>query len=154
MKKDDRLYNIMFPIWMFFIIPTWLWLIILPVNFAVDSLVLLLAAKHYKIENRFGLWKNSILKIWIIGFLCDFVGAGLCLGILLTLSGIFNYDVGYYGVFVIAIPAVILSGVLIYFVNRCISFRKTGIDKALVNKLCLALAIFTAPYTMLIPMYL
>lgn len=156
MKKDYRLYNLMFPIWMMYLIPTWLWLIILPVNFAVDSLVLLLAARHYKIENRFELWKKSILKIWIIGFLCDFVGAGFCLGMLLTLSAVsvFNYDVGYYGVFAIAIPAVILSGVLIYFLNRWISFGKTDIDKALVNKLCLVLAIFTAPYTMLIPMYL
>lgn len=152
MKKDERIYNVMFPIWMFYILPTWLLLIILPVNFAVDSLFLLLAAKHYKLENKLVVWKKSILKIWIIGFLCDFAGAGLCLGILL-LSSLCNLDIGYYGAFLIAIPAVIFSGVLIYFVNRWISFRNTGIDKALVHKLCLALAIFTAPYTMLIPLY-
>lgn len=137
---------------MFFIIPTWLWLIILPVNFAVDSIVLILAACYYKLENKLSLWKKSILKIWIIGFLCDFAGAVLSL-VILMLSSLFNFDVGYYRDFLVAIPGVIFSGVLIYFANRWLSFRKTGLDSVSVHKLSLALAVFTAPYTMLIPLY-
>lgn len=153
MKKEKRLYNVVFPLWMMFLLPTWIWLIILPANFAIDSLALLLAAAHCKLENKLALWKKSILKIWLIGFACDFVGAGLSLG-LLFLSGLFDIDIGKTGMILLAIPAVILAGVLIYFVNKWLSFRKTGLDAATVRKICLVLAIFTAPYTMLIPMFI
>ena len=35
--RSVRLYNVMFPIWFFFFFPI-VWLLILPVNFLVDSL--------------------------------------------------------------------------------------------------------------------
>ena len=50
-----------------------------------------------------------------------------------------------------ALPGLVLAGVLIYFLNRRFSFRKTGLDEGQVKKLSLALAIATAPYTLLIP---
>lgn len=45
----------------------------------------------------------------------------------------------------------ILAGVLIYFLNRKFAFRKTGLAPEQIHRLALSLAIFTAPYTMLIP---
>ena len=78
MKKDNsiRLYNVMFPVWFLFFIP-YLWLVILPVNFGVDSLVLMLSAKKQGVEDRKALWKKHILPVWGIGFLSDLIGAGL-----------------------------------------------------------------------------
>ena len=57
MKKDNsvRLYNVMFPIWFLFFFPA-LWLVILPVYFGVDTLVLMLSAKRQGIEERKALW--------------------------------------------------------------------------------------------------
>ena len=65
MKKNNsvRLYNVMFPVWFLFFIP-YLWLVILPVNFGVDSLVLMLSAKKQGVEDRKALWKKHILPVW------------------------------------------------------------------------------------------
>ena len=54
-KKEIRLYNLLFPIWMFFIWPSVLWLILLPANFVIDSVVLLLAMYALRLENRISL---------------------------------------------------------------------------------------------------
>jgi len=44
-KGQTKLYNVLFPIWMFYFLPTVVWLILLPGNFLIDSLVLLAAMK-------------------------------------------------------------------------------------------------------------
>lgn len=43
MNKQVRLYNLMFPFWLLVFVPM-AWLAVLPLNFLIDSLVLLLAA--------------------------------------------------------------------------------------------------------------
>ena len=53
----------MFPIWFLFFFPV-LWLVMLPVNFGVDSLVLMLSARKQGVEDRKALWKKHILPIW------------------------------------------------------------------------------------------
>lgn len=40
-KKEIRLYNVILPIWMLWIVPP-LWLIILPANFIIDFTVFIL----------------------------------------------------------------------------------------------------------------
>ena len=84
MKRDIKLYNVMFPIWMFYLLPTVLWLIILPVNFAVDTLVVLLVLSRLRIQNRREIWKKSILRVWLLGFLADFIGAAVTMGLMLV----------------------------------------------------------------------
>lgn len=45
MKRHTiRLYNLIFPIWIFWMVPSLLWLLLLPANFLWDNLVLLAAA--------------------------------------------------------------------------------------------------------------
>ena len=153
MKKEVRLYNVMFPIWFFFIWPTPLWLIILPVNFAVDSLVLWFAARKKQIQEK--LWKQSILKIWIIGFLSDLLGAGLIFALMMGIEAAgLGWDIFHFpGTTLLSLPGVLLAGLLIYWLNRRFSFRKSNLTTEEIRYLCLALAIFTAPYAMLIPLY-
>ena len=158
MKRDTRLYNVLFPIWFLFLFPQ-LWLAMLPVNFLVDSLVIYLSARFQKAEGPGLVWKRSILKVWGIGFACDLLGAGLSVLLyfgwcLLDSKGyeLFN-PILFPGTTLIAIPGVILSGILIYFINKRLVFRKMDLDAATVHRLCLHLALFTAPYTMLIPIY-
>ena len=151
--RSVRLYNVMFPIWFFFFFPI-VWLLILPVNFLVDSLVVLLSAKRQKLEMPKSLWKKHILPVWGIGFLSDLIGAGLTFGLYWLFAEIFNLNVHLFpGATLISIPGTILAGVLIYFLNRKLTFRKSQLDPVAIHKLCLYLAIFTAPYTMLIPLY-
>ena len=80
MRKDVKLYNIIFPMWsiyfygMFFV-P--LWLILLPANFVVDSLVLLLLFWKLGLAEKKSLYKKSIWKTWGVGFLADVLASSL-----------------------------------------------------------------------------
>lgn len=159
MKQDRsiRLYNVMFPIWFFFFLPP-IWLVMLPVNFGVDTLVLMLSARRQQVEDRKALWKKHILPVWGIGFLSDLIGAGLVFLIYLVVAESPLVDtwmnpVLFPGTTIISIPGVVLAGVMIYILNKKLTFRKSALDPAVIHKLCLHLAIFTAPYTMLIPLY-
>lgn len=150
--KKTKLYNVMFPIWLFFLYPTIVWLVILPVNFAVDSIVVLLSCK----ENKKEIWKKSILKVWLLGFASDFLGGAVALSAMLALEKLninTSFDALVYST-IISIPAVIVAGILIYFLNKFFSFKNTPLEKQQIHRLCLYLAIFTAPYAMLIPGYL
>lgn len=168
MKKPFRLYNVLFPIWMFWFPPVafslvqYSWgfrLIVLAVlagNFAIDSLLLCLAMRHQGLENRGQIWKRSIWKIWGIGFLCDVIGAMLIFGLYYLLTEVLRVSwnlILFPGTTLISLPGVVLAGALIYLLNRRFAFTKCGLDPAQVHKLCLALAVFTAPYTMMIPIY-
>ena len=159
MKQDRsiRLYNVMFPIWFFFFLPP-IWLVMLPVNFGVDTLVLMLSARHQQVEDQKALWKKHILPVWGIGFLSDLIGAGLVFLIYLVVAESPLVDtwmnpVLFPGTTIISIPGVVLAGVMIYILNKKLTFRKSTLDAAVIHKLCLHLAVFTAPYTMLIPLY-
>ena len=156
-NRSIRLYNVMFPIWFFFFLPP-IWLVMLPVNFGVDTLVLMLSARRQQVEDRKALWKKHILPVWGIGFLSDLIGAGLVFLIYLVVAESPLVDtwmnpVLFPGTTIISIPGVVLAGVMIYILNRKLTFRKSALDPAVIHKLCLHLAVFTAPYTMLIPLY-
>ena len=155
-KKDVRLYNLVFPFWFLYLFPMPLWLIVLPANFAIDSLVLYCSARSQEIDNRLELWKESVLPVWGIGFLCDFIGAAVTFGLYLLLHeapGMIDL-ITFPGTTLISIPGLILAGVLIYFLNKKFSFRKADLSPEQIHRLCLHLALFTAPYTMLIPAFL
>ena len=144
MKKNRsiRLYNVMFPSWFFYFFPV-AWVLILPVTFAVDSLVIL-----------GGIWKKHILPVWGFGFLADLLGAAVTFGIYLLTAESTSMNVHFFpGATLISSPGVVVAGVLIYFLNKKVTFRRSELDPGAIHRLCLHLAIFTAPYTMLIPLY-
>lgn len=152
MKRQLRLYNVLFPIWMLFLWPG-VWLILLPGNFLIDSLVLLLAMTALGYAGRKAVWKSAILKVWGVGFAADLVGAGITLGLMLLLDRLvpqwntFLFPGGQ----LLVLPGIVIAGVLIYLLNRRFSFRRTALTAEQIHRLSLALAVFTAPYTMLIP---
>ena len=153
MKKENRairLYNVMFPVYFFYLYPT-AWLYILPANFVIDSAVLAIAMKAFGLEKRLAIWKKTILPIWVIGFAADIAGAVLNLGLYMVLA---ELPMNWYGPpleQLIVLPGIALAGVLIYVLNRWLTFRKTELEKEQIHRLTLSLAVFTAPYTMLIP---
>ena len=155
MKKTVKLYNVMMPIWLMLLYPTYLWLLILPVNFLIDSLVVAITAKVRRIEATRRVWQASILWVWIFGFISDFVGAGLTLLMELLFGSCLSLDTMHFpGLTLISIPGVLLAGGLIYVFNRYVSFRRCELGVEDVKALALTLAIATAPYTMLIPILL
>lgn len=144
-KKDVRLYNVLFPVWMLVMLPS-IWYIVIPGNFIIDSLVLILVMKVLKLENRFEFYQMHILPVFLLGFLADLLAA-----VPMWLSVYFWEDLGgpYGDSPLLTVPGVILGAALIWVFNYFISFRKC--DPVLRKKLALTFAIATAPYTFLIP---
>ena len=141
--KQVRLYNVLFPFWMLQLVPV-TWLVVLPGNFLIDSLVLLISLRVLKMADRKRLYKRHILKIFTLGMLSDLVGAAY---MLLMLA---KFDVGNMGDEpYLTLPAILIAAVLIFLSNYFITFRKE--EKPLRLKMALTFAIVTAPYTFLVP---
>ena len=140
-NKEIRFYNILFPIWMLMLIPT-AWIAVLPINFIVDSLVILITMKAIGVKYKGKMYRKSILKVWIFGFVADMIGAGALLGAMY--ADIFRGDEIY-----LTLPAMLIAALFIFIFNYKISFKEY--DKATRLKMAINLAIFTAPYTFLIP---
>lgn len=143
MKKEVKLYNVLFPFWMLMLFPQ-IWLIILPGNFIIDSLVLVISMYLLKLEEKKQFYKRNILKIFAFGILSDVIGS------LYMLLMMICFQLGRMGdELYITLPALIISAVLIFIFNYFITFKKY--DKKLKLKLALTFAIVTAPYTFLVP---
>ncbi len=142
-RKDVKLYNVLFPFWMLVLFPQ-VWLIVLPGNFIIDSLVLLISMRILKIGDKKQWYKKYILKIYVFGIISDLIGSVY----MLLMTAVFQ--VGVMGdELYLTIPALMISASLIFVFNYFVTFGK--IDQQLRFKLSLIFAVVTAPYTFLIP---
>ena len=142
-KNDIKLYNVLFPFWMILLFPQ-IWLIVLPGNFIIDSIVLIISMILLKIADKKQWYKRHIIKIYLFGMLSDIIGAGYML-LLMTVFDVGRRDDELY----LTAPALVISSVLIFILNYFITFKK--LDKLLRLKLSIIFALVTAPYTFLIP---
>ena len=142
-KKDIKLYNVLFPFWMLLLFPQ-LWLIVLPGNFIIDSLVFLISMWILKIGDKKQWYKQYIFKIFVFGMISDIIGSVYMLLMMIV------FHIGRLGdELYLTVPGLIISAVLIFVFNYFKTFR--AIDKRLRFKLSLVFAIVTAPYTFLVP---
>ena len=170
-KNQTKLYNVILPIWLLVIFP-FTWIIILPLNFLIYTLVLKLTMKCLKIEKRKEIYKMTIFKTWIFGFLADFIGAALLLIAPFCLSERVNDD-STFGIIVdklsqiminpfdniysivITIIAVIITAYFIYLFNYKFALKKVFTEEYLedkdMKKIALSMAVFTAPYVFFLP---
>ena len=142
MKKDIKLYNVLFPLWMLLMFPV-TWLIVLPGNFVIDSLVLFLGMYFIKISDKKELYKKSIVKIFAIGIFSDIIGSAYML-LMVILELCTMADEWY-----VTVPGVVISAVLIFALNYFITFKNLDKKKRII--LSLLFAVITAPYTFLVP---
>ncbi|MCQ4922608.1 hypothetical protein NE686_05905 [Tissierella carlieri] len=167
MKKHSiKLYNIIFPIWFLWLIPI-TWIVVLPANFLIDLIVIVLTMKHLKIENIKQKAKTAIFRVWIFGFIADFIGtAAMFIPNVIN----FNYDtalgqwwdknitnaVSYnpfqsiYSLLWVTV-CVIITAFFIYLFNYKFCLKKSDLDDIQRKKLALSLAVFTAPYLFYLP---
>lgn len=143
MKKDIKLFNVLFPLWFIICFYPLAWLVAIPGNFIIDSIVLLIAVNVLKIENRGNFYKSTILKVFICGFTADFIGAGIMVCALII--GVGNIGDELY----LTIPGLLISAVMICFFDYMIAFKSC--NKYNRKLFSLIFAIATAPYTFLIP---
>ena len=142
MKKDLKLYNIIFPIWLLLLVPP-VWLVILPANFIVDSLVILITMMVIGIHQKRKMYIKSIFKVWIFGFISDIIGTAVIFALSVLINKGFDDNPAF------TIPGVLIAAIMIFIFNYLFSFKKY--DKGTRFKMALSLMIFTAPYTFLIP---
>lgn len=142
-KGQVKLYNLLFPFWMLLLFPQ-VWLIVLPGNFLIDSLVLLISMHALKIESKKQWYVKHIVKIFAFGLLADVIGSAYMLLLMVV------FEVGRMGdELYLTLPALLISAALIFVFNYFITFKKA--DKPLRIKFALTFAIATAPYTFLVP---
>ena len=142
-KKDVRLYNVLFPFWMILLFPQ-VWLIVLPGNFIIDSVVLLISLSILKIKGKKQWYEQYIFKIYAFGMLSDIIGSAYMLLLMVAFRVGSMGDEPY-----LTIPALIISAALIFVFNYFITFKK--LDKKTKVTLSLIFAVVTAPYTFLVP---
>lgn len=167
MKRNDvKLNNLIFPIWLLWLFPI-TWIIVLPANYLIDTLVLILTMKYLTLENIKLKYKSVIVKVWLFGFLSDFIGT-----VAMFMANIIDFDyntqigkwwyenitnaVSYnpfeniYAVLWV-ICCILITSFFIYLFNYKISFKNLEIEDNNKRKLALSLAIFTAPYLFFLP---
>ena len=156
MKKDIKAYNIIFPMWsvyfygMFFV-P--LWLILLPANFVVDSLVLFFLFWKLNLPEKKKLYWKGIWKTWGFGFLADVLASSLMVFISWTNILPFNeyMPISSVPAFLFTTAGVVLAGFLIYFFHIKWIWKKTDLEEEQKRKIALGMAVLTAPYLMYLP---
>ena len=141
-KNGVRLYNVLFPLWFILLVPQ-LWAAVLPANFIIDSLVLLLGMLALRMEQRRTWYKRCILWVFIFGLLSDVIGSIYMIAMLYMGIGSMGDEP------ILTIPAILIAAVLIFLFDYFVSFRKMHGKERLI--LSLAFAVLTAPYTFLVP---
>ncbi|ACV62769.1 hypothetical protein Dtox_1930 [Desulfofarcimen acetoxidans DSM 771] len=162
--KHDKLYNIIFPIWILLFFPPLIFITLIG-NFIIDSLVMLACFFIYKLSDTHNdlkiFYKNNILKVWMYGFLADIMGTvilfaigtlGDFLGLPYELISAIYFDpFSHLGGVIIIIFAMLVASYFIYLFNYRIVFQKQILDEQLRFKVSLTIAIVTIPWTFLLP---
>ncbi|MBQ6436125.1 hypothetical protein IJJ27_01015 [bacterium] len=158
-KKNIRLYNLLFPVWLLIWIPSWLWLVIIPANYLIDYSVLFLSLTEDK-QHRKKLCHQLSWKICLAGFAADLLGSLVLFGLLYTdtaeapmwwqqLVRALAWDLWHHaGAVGLTVAVIMLVMILIYFFDRKILQVSLGIKQA--RRSALMLAVLTAPYFFLL----
>ena len=163
MKREHRLYNVIFPIWMLVLFPQ-VWLIVIPGNLLVDCLLLLLTLPALKHRDKGGVVKQLWWKFWLLGFAADAIGvAWMLLGWLLavpfgswwesSVGHIMHNAFAHPAAFLWTLVGVALAGVCIYCFDKKAMGRCELLTPREKHIIALTMAVVTAPWLFFIPMY-
>lgn len=160
MKKEMRLYNVIFPIWLLLFFP-WFVFPAAALNFGIDTLVVLLALKRMGVAEKKQVWKKSIIRVVIFGFLGDIAGA---MG-MISMSVVFdealkNHDAGFALMYdpwrnalalICTVICMATASLVIFLLDRRFAFNKTELSAEQKRKLAMSMAVFTTPLLFLLP---
>ena len=157
-KRSETLYNLILPVWMIFFWPSYLWLILIPLNYLWDRIVLYWSLKDLPERGRF--CRRHTWKICLAGFLSDLLGFLLLLGFFIlseaTKFGDLVESMAYYDpfshplAFLTVALSVLAAGFAVYFLDRLI-LTKAGLAPEQAKRSALWLALLTAPYLYFFP---
>ena len=163
MKKPQRFYNVIFPLWIIWLFPPIILLCGVG-NFIIDAAAILIGMKCLGIARP--AWKKSfhvIMIAWLCGFGADFIGALYLVAFNIIwdllpfeLPGVLSavqYDPFSHPVaLLIVLSAVAVSGFCIYQFDHRSAFSDLEATAEQKRKLALIMAIATAPFLFLLPM--
>ncbi len=142
MKKDYRLYNMVFPPFFAFLLTPWFTAVAIVADFIIDSVILIILTRFFFKSFDWRFYLNRIWIVWVFGFLADVIG-----WVVLFLMLMMVEEFGAIHV----ISGIIVASVLIFVLNYFISFSETAFTKKQRVIAALTYAIVTAPYTFLLP---
>ena len=161
--KRTRLYNVIFPVWLLYLVPA-VWRIVIPANLLIDCVVVLATLYILKHDQKRAVLRQVWWKVWLLGFAADVVGV-LFLLPAMQLSSILPDPVWELvepvmyncflspAAFLWTAAAVALAGVCIYFFDRWALRSCELLSDRERHIIALTLAIITAPWTFFIPVY-
>jgi hypothetical protein len=162
--KDGKLYNMIFPIWLFMFFPPII-IITLAGNFLIDSLVLVAGFFLFKagegLTGFLDFYKKTILKVWVFGLLADIIGAALLFACVILQDLIGLSDAVIQGInldpfsnvlaLILVLVAMTISSLCILFFNHRFTFGKLIKDELVRWQMSIFIAIVTIPWTFLLP---
>ena len=154
--KDN---SAIFPLWMSFLSPSLLWLILL-VCFVWSSLILFLVLKILRVRGVRKTWKKTVLKLWIAALATEFIAAVILWLSRLNLGDWWSeyisgpitrnpYD-NWYSLFYVVL-ALLVAGVFSYLLVRRFVFHRLDLERKKKRVVALILAVCLVPYPFLIP---
>ena len=169
-KQSVTLYNILFPVWLLVWIPSPLWLLLIPLNFVIDYVVLYksLPDDVERSKNfpgsvpRKAFCNTYAWKICAAGFAADFIGSLFLFAAFMITSSHkldslrpISHGLGLnpfesLAAFLIAVCAILLAAYCIYRFDLYI-LKRAGLPEEQGRKSALWLAVVTAPYLFLFP---
>ncbi|WP_317380349.1 hypothetical protein [uncultured Intestinimonas sp.] len=166
MKRPVKLYNVLFPIWVLYFFPQ-VWIITLPGNLLIDCAVLLLTLTALRHAGKKAVLRQLWWKFWLLGFLADFIGAAALVGLWVPLSfldegggvwsditrAFFTTPFRSLPALLFTLAGVALAGICIYFFDRRAMRGCVLLTNREKGRIALTMAVFTAPWTFLIPLY-
>lgn len=159
--KLNHRYNMQFPLFLLYLSIPLLWVPIIAGDFLIGSCVILLMAHKIAKNQAKAVWKSSIAPVLAFGFLGDMAGA-LSATLLWNIpSGLIPTDwthkggwlsaYEYPGLLPYALLAIIVCGMLTYVLTSKYAFNHTDLSAKDKKRMALYLAVFMAPYFILIP---
>lgn len=162
MKRQTKLYNVLFPIWLLWLFPQVL-AVVIPGNLAIDCLVLLLTLLALKHTEKGAVVKAVWWKFWLLGFAADLVGtAWMMLGWYLmelpALDGVVSYidmvrpftnPIAFFW----TLAGVTIAGVCIYFFDKRAMKKCGALDGRQRHIIALTMAVVTAPWLFFLQIY-
>lgn len=170
MDNNYKLYNMILPTFLLFVFSPKLIAISLIGNFVIDSLLLLIVIRVVCKSIDFKMYIKNIFLVWILGFVADILGVLYMVVVYGALnpnyyengnlwqsflSGVYS-AVNHSGAYsfwsvVFLVSGILVASVIIYLFDYCIFGINTNFTKKHRMWSALAFAVFTAPYTFLLP---
>lgn len=147
-KNEIKLYNLVFPVFFISLINSLVISGLILVNFIIDSIVLLICLKILYNKVDFKTYSKTIFSVVFFGFIGDII-ASLYLILITCINS--DYMRLHIPAMLFIISSVILSAVIIFWLNYFFSFRKTDFTKKQKLFVSFTIAVSIAPYTFFIP---